>query len=224
MKRRFSGICRSTASSTFFWLANFSTSPSESLGASSTARATTFVPSRISSERSSLLPFNANWMRPFTSRWLIFCSEFSRLGSAFGFFWGGGTLLAAGVGGVGGGGRDVRRVQNWKIIRPQQLNNAANCLEWFFSFRLNVVHMIVDVSGNGLIVGTVCVNVGTRRLRFGRGLRLPDYRLVLRLARGRVGVRQQLPQFFGLLLFQVGTGTKSVNTNRQRATPSGLYT
>src|SRR6267154_2477036 len=67
MKRRFRGICRSTASSTFFCRANFSTSPSEILGASSTDRATTFVPSRIRIERSSLLPFMANWMRPFTS-------------------------------------------------------------------------------------------------------------------------------------------------------------
>ena len=60
MNRRFKGIARSTDSSTFFWLANFSTSPSDNFGASNTANATTLVPSRISSERSSLLPFNAS--------------------------------------------------------------------------------------------------------------------------------------------------------------------
>ena len=50
----------STASSTFFCVANLSTSPSLILGDSRTARATILVPSRISSDRSSFEPFMAS--------------------------------------------------------------------------------------------------------------------------------------------------------------------
>ena len=210
MKRRFSGIWRSTDSSTFFWLANFSTSPSESLGASSTASATTFVPSRMRSERSSLLPFKRQLDAALHVEAVDFLQRILAHGRGRGFLGWRRVLAAAAVAGTAGAGASATSSTTGNNPLPTT-RDSANGLKRLVALGGNVVGVFFEVGGEGFVVSPIRrqsreppISGAAAAASRVRGFRI---RMPTRAARGaRVATgltaAGQLLQFFGFFLLQ----------------------